>query len=99
MVLITGSEKPGDSTEHARALVAPGHTTAVLESWLDSFKITVDCGHAAKCPDQIDRAVIHRKYHRLFRRQGELLCHRIIGEVVRGRVMRGPLSQVSLIDR
>lgn len=55
VVLVAGPEEPGDGAEHAGALIAPCHTTAVLESGLDFFKVGMDRCHTAERANHVDR--------------------------------------------
>src|SRR5215469_554796 len=97
MVLIAGPEKSGHCTEQAGALLAPRHAAAVLESGLNFIKVGVDRRHTPERANHVDRAVVHRKDHRLFWRQRELLGSRIIRKVIGCGMVRCPFPQIPLV--
>src|SRR5215469_3299434 len=93
MVLVARTEEPCDRTEHASALVSPCDPAAALERRQDLFEIGMDRRHASKSTHHIDRTVVIREDHRLFRRQRELLGCRFIREVIRRGMVRCPFPK------
>src|SRR5271166_3418873 len=98
IVVVAGSEKARRRTEEAACLIAPGYPGTGLECWLDLLPVFEHRCHYIECPDHADGTVFDGKDHGLLRGQGEFLRCWLIGNVVRGRLMRQPFAQIALVD-
>jgi hypothetical protein len=98
MVVVAGAEKARDRAKETARVVAPRHAGAGREHRLDLILALGHPGHQVERPHHIDGAVLDREDHRLFRRQGEILRRRVVGEIVRGCLMRQPFAHIALID-
>jgi hypothetical protein len=93
---VSRPEERADSAEQAAGAVTPGDPAAAAEGGLD-LGLALDHGSAEiEGAREIDRAVMHRKDHRLLGRQAETLRGAFIGDVAVGSLSERPFPHVAL---
>src|SRR5215510_9613576 len=96
MIVITRPEEARDGAKHAASLIAPRDTTTLLEGNLDLGLIIQQGRHYIEAAHHVDGAILDCKHHRLFGRQREPAGLRIVGKIVRSRLLGQPFAQVPL---
>ena len=97
MVVVARAEEARHRAKHAAGLLAPGDPAAGAKRLLDLWLIVEQRRHKIEASQHVDGAVLFGEHHRLLRRKREFPRRRIVGEIVRGRLVRQPLAQVSLV--
>src|ERR1700739_4992961 len=67
----------------------------MLERRLDLGPAFQHRSHQVECTFEIDRTILQREYHRLFRRQAEALLLPVEGDIAVGRLRQRPFTDTT----
>ena len=96
--MVARAEEPANGAEKTAGVVAPRHTCTGPERRQDLVLRVEHRRHDVEGAHHVDWAVLDREHHRLLLWQSKFLRRRVVGQVIRRRLVRTPFTQVALIE-